>query len=76
MHGAIVNLSVFLRTGTQALFEFKIFMLISIFVYAFFKFTWAIRQFNYFSAIIGSAPDPRTAAGGPVDGGAGAADGA
>jgi uncharacterized membrane protein len=32
-------------------------MLISIFVYAFFKFTWAIRQFNYFSAIIGSAPD-------------------
>jgi len=57
VHGAIVDLSVFLRTGTQALFEFKIFMLISIFVYAFFKFTWAIRQFNYFSAIIGSAPD-------------------
>ena len=57
VHGAVVNLSVFLRTGSQVLFEFKIFMLISIFIYAFFKFTWAIRQFNYFSAIIGSAPD-------------------
>lgn len=58
VHHAIVNLSVFMRTGSQVLFEFKIFMLISIFVYAFFKFTWAIRQFNYFSAIIGSAPEP------------------
>jgi uncharacterized membrane protein len=57
VHGAVTNLSVLLRAGSQALFEFKIFMLISIFVYAFFKFTWAIRQFNYFSAIIGSAPD-------------------
>lgn len=64
VHGAIVDLSVFLRSGSQALFEFKIFMLISIFVYAFFKFTWAIRQFNYFSAIIGSAPE---AAEGPVE---------
>ena len=65
VHGAVVNLSVLLRTGTQALFEFKVFMLISIFVYAFFKFTWAIRQFNYFSAIIGSAPDADE---GPFDG--------
>ncbi|MGZ8337161.1 MAG: DUF599 domain-containing protein, partial [Allosphingosinicella sp.] len=77
VHGAIVNLSVLLRTGTQALFEFKVFMLISIFVYAFFKFTWAIRQFNYFSAIIGSAPDADE---GPFDGegageGAGEGDG-
>ena len=73
VHGAVVNLSVLLRTGTQALFEFKVFMLISIFVYAFFKFTWAIRQFNYFSAIIGSAPDADE---GPFDGeGAGEGDG-
>lgn len=64
VHHAIANLSVLLRSASQALFEFKIFMLISIFVYAFFKFTWAIRQFNYFSAIIGSAPD---ADAGPVD---------
>jgi uncharacterized membrane protein len=57
VHGAAANLSVLLQRSTQALFEVKIFVLIAIFVYAFFKFTWAIRQFNYFSAIIGSAPD-------------------
>ncbi len=58
VRGAAANLSVLLQTSSQTLFELKIFVLISIFVYAFFKFTWAIRQFNYFSAIIGSAPDP------------------
>jgi uncharacterized membrane protein len=57
VHGGIANLSVLLQGSTQALFELKVFFLISIFVHAFFKFTWAIRQYNYFSAIIGSAPD-------------------
>ncbi len=64
VHGAAANLSMLLRGSSQALFELKVFVLISIFVYAFFKFTWAIRQFNYFSAIIGSAPDADDA---PVD---------
>jgi uncharacterized membrane protein len=64
VHHAIANLSVLLRGSTRALFELKVFLLISVFVYAFFKFTWAIRQFNYFSAIIGSAPDVMPA---PVD---------
>ncbi len=67
VHGAAANLSVLLRGSTQALFEVKIFLLISIFVYAFFKFTWAIRQFNYFSAIIGSAPDAGSAGNIPID---------
>lgn len=57
VYRAVADLSVLLRGSTQTLFEVKVFLLISIFVYAFFKFTWAIRQFNYFSAIIGSAPD-------------------
>lgn len=39
-----------------ALFEAKVLLLIGIFVYAFFKFTWAIRQFNYTVAFIGAAP--------------------
>jgi uncharacterized membrane protein len=64
VHGATVELSVLLQGSSQALFELKVLLLISIFVYAFFKFTWAIRQFNYFSAIIGSAPDVDAA---PVD---------
>jgi uncharacterized membrane protein len=64
IHGATTNLSVLLGDDPLALFELKVFVLVGIFVYAFFKFTWAIRQFNYFSAIIGSAPE---AAAGPVD---------
>lgn len=31
-------------------------ILVVIFVYAFFKFTWALRQFNYRSTLIGAAP--------------------
>jgi uncharacterized membrane protein len=52
---AIGNISVLL-THAQALLELKIILMIGVFVYAFFKFTWAIRQLNYFSAILGAAP--------------------
>lgn len=68
-HTAAANFSMLIPRGTRALFELKLFLLVGIFVYAFFKFTWAIRQFNYFSAIIGSSPnadttpDPALAAG-------------
>ena len=37
-------------------FDMKILLLIVIFVYAFFKFTWAMRQFNFLSLMIGAAP--------------------
>ena len=57
VHSATVNLSVLFGGGSQALFELKVFLVIAVFVYAFFKFTWAIRQFNYFAAVIGSAPE-------------------
>lgn len=36
--------------------ELKLLVLIVIFVYAFFKFTWALRQFNYCSTLLGAAP--------------------
>ncbi len=64
IHATTDNLSVLFRGDTLALFELKVFALAAIFMYAFFKFTWAIRQFNYFTAIIGSAPE---AGAGPVD---------
>lgn len=41
--------------------EIKLFGLIVIFVYAFFKFAWSLRQFNYGLSLIGSAPDPTEA---------------
>ena len=57
IYAAIANISVLLGGGGQRLFEWKLVLLIGIFIYAFFKFTWALRQFNYFCVVIGSAPD-------------------
>lgn len=34
----------------------KLLLLAGIFVYAFFKFTWALRQYNYACALIGAMP--------------------
>lgn len=41
---------------TKQLFELKLLLLFAIFVFAFFKFTWALRQFNYSCALVGAAP--------------------
>ncbi|MFO1127540.1 MAG: DUF599 family protein [Rhodospirillales bacterium] len=57
IHAAALSLATPFGRGPQALFEIKVLLLIAIFVYAFFKFTWAIRQFNYFCGILGSAPE-------------------
>lgn len=46
----------FAAPTSKAVFEAKLFLLIGIFVFGFLKFTWALRQFNYFCAMIGSAP--------------------
>lgn len=43
------------------LWEAKVLLLIVIFVYAFFKFTWALRQFNYVAIMVGAAPPPAQA---------------
>jgi len=42
----------------RVMWEYKIFLLLAIFVYAFFKFTWSLRQHNFCSVLIGAAPDP------------------
>lgn len=57
VHSTAVNLSILFAGTSQGMFEMKVLLLIAIYVYAFFKFTWAIRQFNYFCAIIGAAPE-------------------
>ncbi|HET6467888.1 MAG TPA: DUF599 domain-containing protein [Geminicoccaceae bacterium] len=41
---------------SPVLWDMKILLLILVFVYAFFKFTWSLRQFNYVAILIGSAP--------------------
>ncbi len=55
VYAAIGRLSFTVKT-TKLLFEFKILVLLGIFIFAFFKFTWALRQFNYSCAVIGAAP--------------------
>ncbi|MBR9971543.1 DUF599 domain-containing protein [Magnetospirillum sulfuroxidans] len=37
-------------------FEMKILLLAGVFVYTFFQFTWALRQFNYCCILMGAAP--------------------
>ena len=37
--------------------QLKLFMLLAIMAYAFFSFTWSLRQFGFASVLIGAAPD-------------------
>jgi uncharacterized membrane protein len=41
---------------TVWLTQLKTVVILTIFVYGFFKFTWAIRQYNYMIAMVGAAP--------------------
>jgi uncharacterized membrane protein len=38
------------------LWEIKVALLVVVFVFAFFKLTWSLRQFNYVAILIGAAP--------------------
>jgi uncharacterized membrane protein len=46
---------------SEQLWELKLLLLVAIFVYAFFKFTWSLRQFNFVGILVGAAA-PREAA--------------
>ncbi len=50
----------FTRAAGRELWEVKLLLLLGIFVFAYFKFTWALRQFNLLSILIGAAPMPST----------------
>jgi uncharacterized membrane protein len=41
---------------SEALWEMKIALLLVIFINAFFELTWALRQFNYGSILVGAMP--------------------
>ena len=53
---AVVQGLPFNRQTSEGLWEIKIFLLVAIFVYAFFKFTWSLRQFNMACVLVGAAP--------------------
>ena len=46
----------FTMKGTARLLEVKIMLLVVIFTYAFFKFSWGIRQLGQASTLVGAAP--------------------
>lgn len=56
-HDIVMSLTMAAKVS-RPFFETKVLLLVGIFAYAFLKFTWALRQFNYCLALIGSAPHP------------------
>ena len=48
--------SSFVARTTVELFQVKLIGFICVFIYGFYRFTWALLQYNYFLALIGSAP--------------------
>ncbi|MFN7779752.1 MAG: DUF599 domain-containing protein [Betaproteobacteria bacterium] len=48
-------------------FDLKLLVLTGVFVYAFFRFTWALRQYTFGALLIASMPDPQAFARGEVD---------
>ncbi len=46
----------FAREVTRDLLELKLLLLFGVFVVAYFKFTWSLRQFNLLSILVGAAP--------------------
>lgn len=41
---------------TAEMWELKIILMLLIFTYGFFKFTWSLRQFNFVSILVGATP--------------------
>ncbi len=48
----------FARHVSRDVWEVKLLLLLMVFVGAYFKFTWSLRQFNMLSILIGAAPPP------------------
>lgn len=46
----------FAQPTPMLVFEFKLLVLIGIFVYAFFRFTWSMRQYTFVALMIGALP--------------------
>jgi len=47
----------FISEHSQAAWELKIILLIWMYVYAFFKFSWSVRQYNFSLVMLGAAPE-------------------
>jgi uncharacterized membrane protein len=57
----------FAARTTNQVFDLKLLLLTGVFVYAFFRFTWALRQYTFGALLIASMPDPKTFERGEAD---------
>lgn len=48
------------RVSPDGLLQFKLLFLVLIYVFAFFQFTWALRQYGFGGVLIGAAPDGKS----------------
>lgn len=55
VHAVISGLS-FAIVASKEMLEIKVLVLAFVFIHAFFKFVWSLRQFNYLMVLMGSAP--------------------
>jgi uncharacterized membrane protein len=53
---SVVHMLSFAVHASREAWELKLAGLLLVFIYAFFKFTWSMRHFNYLSVLIGAAP--------------------
>jgi uncharacterized membrane protein len=63
----LVNDMPFAQSTSLQVFEFKLMVLVTIFVYAFFRFSWCMRQYTFVSLIIGAMPEPEDFENGTAD---------
>ncbi|MBI2313273.1 MAG: DUF599 family protein [Betaproteobacteria bacterium] len=47
----------FAKQTSRELWELKLLLLLTVFIYAFFKFTYALRHFNILTILVGGAPE-------------------
>ncbi len=55
---AVLSELSFIVPATRELWSVKVLVLLLIFVYAFFKFVWSMRQFSFALVLVGAAPMP------------------
>jgi uncharacterized membrane protein len=49
----------FAQRTSVLIFDLKVLVMIGVFVFAFFRFTWSMRQYTFVALLIGSMPAPR-----------------
>jgi uncharacterized membrane protein len=53
---AVMSGLAFVTAASREMWELKILLLLLVFVYAFFKYMWSLRQFNFAMMLLGAAP--------------------